>query len=216
MSMNLVTLLYLVASICFIQALKGLSHPTTSIRGNVFGMTGMAIAVLTTAALIVELSGGKAQGMVWVLVGLVVGGGAGAITAQTKYGYKCRYGMRSVEEGVTAINEGCVVLGFGFSELWNRYNASAQLQQSLVAAGALQSRGAELRYAENGQRRSVCGYVGRAAGGPAVGFVSIPNRILFSDDPLPTEFREMRQSYCPGFMAAPAAGEQVLQTFCGT
>ena len=64
-------------------------------------------------------------------------------------------------------------------------------------------RGAELRYAENGQRRSVCGYVGRLAGGPAVGFVSIPNRILFSDDPLPTEFREMRQSYCPGFMAAP-------------
>ena len=37
MSMNLVVLLYLVASICFIQALKGLSHPTTSIRGNVFG-----------------------------------------------------------------------------------------------------------------------------------------------------------------------------------
>ena len=33
-------------------------------------------------------------------------GGAGAITAQTKYGYKCRYGMRSIEEGVTAINEG--------------------------------------------------------------------------------------------------------------
>ena len=81
MSMNLVTLLYLVASICFIQALKGLSHPTTSIRGNVFGMTGMAIAILTTAALIVELSGGKAEGMVWVLVGLVVGGGAGAIMA---------------------------------------------------------------------------------------------------------------------------------------
>ena len=81
MSMNLVTLLYLVASICFIQALKGLSHPTTSIRGNVFGMTGMAIAVLTTAALIVELSGGKALGMVWVLGGLVVGGAIGAIMA---------------------------------------------------------------------------------------------------------------------------------------
>lgn len=81
MSMNLVTLLYLVASVCFIQALKGLSHPTTSIRGNVFGMTGMAIAVLTTAALIVELSGGKAQGMVWVLGGLVVGGAIGALMA---------------------------------------------------------------------------------------------------------------------------------------
>jgi NAD(P) transhydrogenase subunit beta len=82
MSMNLVTFLYLVASVCFIQALKGLSHPTTSIRGNVFGMTGMAIAALTTAALIVELSGGQALGMTWVFAGLVVGGGLGAYMAQ--------------------------------------------------------------------------------------------------------------------------------------
>ncbi|MEY4758417.1 MAG: hypothetical protein RJA34_3315 [Pseudomonadota bacterium] len=81
MSMNLVTLLYLVASVCFIQALKGLSHPTTSIRGNIFGMTGMAIAVLTTAALIVQLSAGNLQGMTWVLGGLLVGGAAGAIMA---------------------------------------------------------------------------------------------------------------------------------------
>ena len=77
MSLDLVTLLYLVASVCFIQALKGLSHPTTSIRGNLFGMVGMAIAMLTTAALIVKLAG-SAQGMLWVLVGLVVGGGYGA------------------------------------------------------------------------------------------------------------------------------------------
>ena len=86
MSMSLVTLLYLVASVCFIQALKGLSHPTTSIRGNFFGMLGMAIAVLTTAALIVQLSTGAgqtaAQGMVWVLGALVVGGLAGTIMAK--------------------------------------------------------------------------------------------------------------------------------------
>ena len=81
MSMNVVTLLYLLASVCFIQALKGLSHPTTSIRGNLFGMTGMAIAVVTTAALIVQLAG-SAQGLSWVLPGLVIGGGAGAVMAQ--------------------------------------------------------------------------------------------------------------------------------------
>ena len=81
MSLNLVTLLYLVASICFIQALKGLSHPTTSIRGNLFGMIGMTIAVLTTAALIVKLASGSAQGMVYVFGALVVGGGAGAYMA---------------------------------------------------------------------------------------------------------------------------------------
>ena len=82
MSMNLVTLLYLVASVCFIQALKGLSHPTTSIRGNAFGMVGMTIAVLTTAALIVQLASDAGAGMGYVLVGLLVGGTAGAIMAQ--------------------------------------------------------------------------------------------------------------------------------------
>jgi NAD(P) transhydrogenase subunit beta len=82
MSMNLVTLLYLVASVCFIQALKGLSHPTTSIRGNLFGMVGMAIAVFTTAALIVKLAG-SGVGLVWVLLGLVAGGAYGACAART-------------------------------------------------------------------------------------------------------------------------------------
>jgi NAD(P) transhydrogenase subunit beta len=81
MSMDLVTLLYLVASVCFIQALKGLSHPTTSIRGNVFGMVGMAIAVLTTAALIVRLAGSP-LGLGWVLLGLLIGGTAGTVMAK--------------------------------------------------------------------------------------------------------------------------------------
>ncbi len=82
MSMNVVTLLYLVASVFFIQALKGLSHPTTSLRGNLFGMVGMTIAVLTTGALIVESSGGKTFGMVYVLGALVVGGAAGTLMAK--------------------------------------------------------------------------------------------------------------------------------------
>jgi len=82
MSMNIVTLLYLVASVFFIQALKGLSHPTTSLRGNLFGMVGMTIAVLTTGALIVETAGGKAEGMAYVLVALVIGGAAGTLMAK--------------------------------------------------------------------------------------------------------------------------------------
>ncbi|MDE2401141.1 MAG: NAD(P)(+) transhydrogenase (Re/Si-specific) subunit beta [Burkholderiales bacterium] len=86
MSMNLIALLYLFASVCFIQALKGLSHPTTSIRGNFFGMVGMTVAVLTTVGLI----HGQAQalgidfgsGLAYVLGALVIGGGAGAIMAK--------------------------------------------------------------------------------------------------------------------------------------
>ncbi len=82
MSLNLVVLLYLVASVCFIQALKGLSHPTTSRLGNAFGMIGMAIAVVTTVALIYKLAPQVATvGMGWVLLGLVIGGTAGTIMA---------------------------------------------------------------------------------------------------------------------------------------
>ncbi|WP_301117396.1 NAD(P)(+) transhydrogenase (Re/Si-specific) subunit beta [Pusillimonas sp. (ex Stolz et al. 2005)] len=82
-SLDLVVLLYLVASVCFIQSLKGLSHPTTSIRGNTFGMTGMAIAVLTTAALIWSQVGeGAVSGLGWVVLGLLIGGIIGTLMAK--------------------------------------------------------------------------------------------------------------------------------------
>jgi NAD(P) transhydrogenase subunit beta len=83
-SPNVVTLFYLVASVCFIQALKGLSHPTTSRRGNLFGMVGMAIAIITTGALIIGLAtgGNWGIGLGWVLLGLVLGGAVGTIMAQ--------------------------------------------------------------------------------------------------------------------------------------
>jgi len=82
LSMNVVVLLYLVASVFFIQALKGLSHPTTSRRGNAFGMVGMAIAIFTTVALIYHNAPQLATlGMAWVLLGLVVGGGIGTTIA---------------------------------------------------------------------------------------------------------------------------------------
>jgi NAD(P) transhydrogenase subunit beta len=84
-SMNVVTLLYLVASVCFIQALKGLSSPSTARMGNVFGMSGMAIAVVTTIALMFKLkeqiqTGGMGFGL--VLLGVVVGGAIGTVAAR--------------------------------------------------------------------------------------------------------------------------------------
>ncbi|MBC3806480.1 NAD(P)(+) transhydrogenase (Re/Si-specific) subunit beta [Undibacterium seohonense] len=85
MSMNLVTMLYLIASVCFIQALKGLSHPSTARKGNTFGMIGMAIAAFTTVALIVKLkneAGGAGLGYGLVILGIVVGGGIGATLAK--------------------------------------------------------------------------------------------------------------------------------------
>jgi NAD(P) transhydrogenase subunit beta len=83
MSMNLVVLLYLIASVFFIQALKGLSHPSTSRIGNTFGMVGMTIAILTTVALAYMLRPEIATaGMGWVILGLLVGGSVGTLMAK--------------------------------------------------------------------------------------------------------------------------------------
>src|SRR6202012_1020759 len=85
MSYEVVTLLYLVASVCFIQALKGLSHPTTARRGNTFGMSGMAIAAVTTLMLIIKLKAemaGSGHGLWLVVLGVAVGGSIGAMLAK--------------------------------------------------------------------------------------------------------------------------------------
>ena len=79
MSSNLVALLYLVAGVLFILALRGLSSPETSRRGNYLGMTGMAIAVLTTLAV-----ARPETPLTWamIIVGIAIGGGIGAVVAR--------------------------------------------------------------------------------------------------------------------------------------
>jgi H+-translocating NAD(P) transhydrogenase subunit beta len=72
---NLASLLYLVSGVLFILALRGLSHPTTSRQGNLFGMVGMGIAILTT---IVVSPPSSLSGWLLLLVGLGIGGGIGA------------------------------------------------------------------------------------------------------------------------------------------
>lgn len=84
-TMNLVTMMYLIASVCFIQALKGLSSPATARRGNAFGISGMAIAAVTTVALILKLKEQQTGGMglTLVIIGIVTGGAIGAYLAKT-------------------------------------------------------------------------------------------------------------------------------------
>ena len=94
MSPNLVALLYLVAGVLFILALRGLSSPESSRRGNQFGMIGMTIAVLTTLG-----SHPPTYGLSWGLVigGIAVGGSIGAVIAR-------RVPMTSMPELVAAFH----------------------------------------------------------------------------------------------------------------
>jgi H+-translocating NAD(P) transhydrogenase subunit beta len=76
MSANLVALCYLAASVCFILALKGLSSPESARRGNLFGITGMTIAVLTTLTIV-------ARGRIdLILIAMVIGGMIGAYVSR--------------------------------------------------------------------------------------------------------------------------------------
>ena len=94
MNANLAALLYLVAGVLFILALRGLSSPESSRRGNMLGMIGMAIAVVTTLAAHPPAGFGAAT---LVLFGLAIGGGVGAVIAR-------RVPMTSMPELVAAFH----------------------------------------------------------------------------------------------------------------
>jgi NAD(P) transhydrogenase subunit beta len=79
MSANLIALLYLVSGVLFILALYGLSHPASSRRGNILGMTGMAIAIVTTLLAVPPAS---VSTSLMILIGLGIGGSVGAVIAR--------------------------------------------------------------------------------------------------------------------------------------
>jgi NAD(P) transhydrogenase subunit beta len=80
MSANLAALLYLVSGALFIMALRGLSSPESARQGNLYGMVGMGVAVITTLLL-----AAPASGLAWALIigGIAIGGAIGAYMART-------------------------------------------------------------------------------------------------------------------------------------
>jgi len=77
MSANLLAIFYLISGVLFILALRGLSSPETSRRGNLFGILGMVIAITVTFLSI----GNFSTGFIYVLIFLLVGGSIGALIA---------------------------------------------------------------------------------------------------------------------------------------
>jgi len=75
MSASLTAFAYLIASVCFIMALRGLSHPKSARMGNIYGIVGMVIAIATTVALpgVVSFS--------TIIIGILIGGAIGSVIA---------------------------------------------------------------------------------------------------------------------------------------
>ena len=121
MSANLAALCYLVAAALFILALRGLSNPETSRRGNFFGMLGMAIAIATTLGLHPPASY-SAWGL--VALGMALGGGTGAVIAR-------RVPMTSMPELVAAFHS-----LVGMAGCWSRPERSMRQPPSVLAPSA--------------------------------------------------------------------------------
>ena len=107
MSANLSTIFYLVSGVLFILALRGLSSPETSRKGNLFGILGMIIAIVVTFLSV----GNFSTGFIYVLIFLLVGGLIGAFIAnkipmtampELVAGFHSLVGLAAVFVGISA------------------------------------------------------------------------------------------------------------------
>ena len=73
---SLIALAYLVSGVCFIMALRGLASPETARQGNLFGIGGMTVAILTTFSLV------EASSLWFIAIAIAIGGGIGAVVAR--------------------------------------------------------------------------------------------------------------------------------------
>ncbi len=151
MNANLAALLYLVAGILFILALRGLSHPTTSRQGNMFGMVGMAIAVLTTLALSPPVD---VVGWVLVVAGIAIGGGVGAVVArriamtqmpQLVAAFHSLVGLAAVLVAAAALY---APVAFGIGDVGHIHRASLVEMTLGVAIGAITFTGSIIAFAK--------------------------------------------------------------------
>lgn len=167
---NFAAFAYLIAGVLFILSLRGLSHPTTSVQGNRYGMAGMAIAVLTT--LIVFPPQG-AIAWVLVLLAVAIGGVIGAIIAQriamTKMPQLVAFFHSLVGLAAVFVAAGALYspLAFGIGTPGNIAGASIVEMGIGVAIGAITFTGSVIAFAK---------LDGRMSGAP----IMLPSRHLIN------------------------------------
>jgi NAD(P) transhydrogenase subunit beta len=159
MTANIAALLYLAAGILFILALRGLSSPETARQGNLLGMAGMAIAVLTT---LTQLSAPDSV-LTWVFIiaGVGLGGSIGAYIARTVpmtampelvAAFHSLVGMAAVLVAAAALY---APQAFGIADAAGRIAAISLLEMSLgVAIGAITFTGSVIAFAKLSGRMS--------------------------------------------------------------
>lgn len=146
---DLTALAYLISGVLFIMALRGLSSPESSLKGNMYGMIGMAIAVITT------LLNPEIVSYEWIAIAVAIGGGIGIMTA-------LRIPMTSMPQlvaafhslvGLAAVMVACAAYlepsGYGITDLMGNIYAASKVEMSLGAAiGAITFSGSVIAFAK--------------------------------------------------------------------
>jgi NAD(P) transhydrogenase subunit beta len=194
MTGNAAALAYLVSSVLFILALRGLSNPETSRQGNIFGMAGMGIAVLTTLAAF------PAGAFGWIALALAVGGGVGAVIArriemtampQLVAAFHSLVGMAAVLVAAAAFyNPGA----YGIMDAAGQIKLASRIEMSIgVVIGAITFSGSVVAFAK--LQALVSGnpvtFPGQHPLNLAIGLVIVGLVVAFSFDATPTWFWAM-------------------------
>ncbi len=146
---DLTALAYLVAGVLFIMALRGLSSPESSLKGNMYGMTGMVIAVVTT------LINPAVVSYEWIAIAVAVGGGIGIMIAlripmtsmpQLVAAFHSLVGLAAVLVAAAAFLEPA---GYGITNAMGQIYGASLVEMSLGAAiGAITFSGSVIAFAK--------------------------------------------------------------------
>jgi NAD(P) transhydrogenase subunit beta len=152
MNPNVVALGYLVAAVCFILALRGLSSPTTARRGNLIGIAGMAIAILFT---LFHLPNAGIGSYFVLLVALAIGGAIGVVIArqikmtampQLVAAFHSLVGMAAVFVAAAALTNPAE---FGITDATGSIKVASRLEMGLgVIIGAITFSGSVIAFAK--------------------------------------------------------------------
>lgn len=146
---DLTAIAYLVAGVLFILALRGLSSPESSRQGNMYGMIGMAIAVITT------LANPEIVSYTWIIIAIAVGGGIGLVIAnriamtsmpQLVAAFHSLVGLAAVLVAAAAFLEPA---SFGITDAMGSIFVASRVEMSLGAAiGAITFSGSVIAFAK--------------------------------------------------------------------
>ncbi len=126
MPVELVQVAYIAAAVLFIFGLKNMAHPRTAVRGNLLGASGMLLAVAVT------LVHDDVTNYAWIVIGIIVGGGIGAVLA-------IKIEMTAMPQLVALFNGfgGLASVFVAWGELWRGEDFSKDVLTAVAASGII-------------------------------------------------------------------------------